>query len=112
MNDANRLLERSCVVCGADLQIVLEGDNNIVSGGYYFSTRLDEGESEWEYWECKKCYEDSPGEQQRTVKETVMIEKVLWCIFCDTSINTNHKWMQTYVCDDCYKKNQEEKKNG
>jgi hypothetical protein len=41
-----------------------------------------------------------------------MIEKVLWCIFCDTSINTNHKWMQTYVCDDCYKKNQEEKKNG
>ena len=62
MNDANRLLERSCVVCGADLQIVLDGDNNILSGGYYFTTRLDEGESEWEYWECKKCYEDSPGE--------------------------------------------------
>ena len=40
------------------------------------------------------------------------IEKVLWCIFCDnTSVNTNDKWIQTYVCDDCYKKNQE-KKNG
>jgi hypothetical protein len=56
-----RLLERSCVVCGADLQIVLDGDNNIVSGGYYFTTHLDEGE----YWECIKCYEDSDeiGEQ-------------------------------------------------
>ena len=50
-----RLLERSCVVCGADLQIVLDGDNNIVSGGYYFTTHLDEGE----YWECIKCYENS-----------------------------------------------------
>ena len=39
--------------------------------------------------------------------------KELSCIYCkEIHINTTHNWLQTYVCDDCYKKNQEEKKNG
>jgi len=41
-----------------------------------------------------------------------MGERMLRCIFCNVSIYTTNKWLQTYVCDDCYKKNQEEKKNG
>jgi len=56
--NAGRFLERTCTVCGADLQIVLDADSNIISGGYYFTAHLDEGEAEGEYWECLNCYED------------------------------------------------------
>ena len=37
--------------------------------------------------------------------------RVLNCIYCkNVSIHTADKWIQTYVCDDCYEKNQTEKK--
>ena len=56
--NTERFLERTCTVCEADLQIILDSTGNIISGGYYFTSHLDEGESEWEYWECLNCYED------------------------------------------------------
>ena len=59
IKNASRFLERTCATCEADLQIVLDSTGNIISGGHYFSAHLDEGEAEWEYWECMECYEDS-----------------------------------------------------
>jgi len=56
--NVGRFLERACATCEANLQIVLDGTGNIISGGHYFSAHLDEGEAEWEYWECLDCYED------------------------------------------------------
>jgi len=57
-NAGRFFLERACATCKANLQIVLDGTGNIISGGHYFSAHLDEGEAEWEYWECLDCYED------------------------------------------------------
>ena len=56
--NAGRFLERTCVVCGADLQIVLNADGNIISGGYYFNGCGGDDKPDWEYWECLDCYED------------------------------------------------------
>ena len=57
-NAGRFFLERTCATCEANLQIVLDGTGNIISGGHYFSAHLDEGEAEWEYWKCLDCYED------------------------------------------------------
>jgi|TARA_Y100000310_G_scaffold163227_1_gene163082 hypothetical protein len=56
--NAGRFLECTCATCDVNLQIVLDSTGNIISGGHYFSGHLDEGEAEWEYWECINCYED------------------------------------------------------
>ena len=37
--------------------------------------------------------------------------RILDCVYCKkVSINTADKWIQTYVCDDCYEKNQRDKR--
>ena len=60
-------MKRFCVVCGKELEIVLDDDFKIISGGGYwkFSTEkqgidfepktVDEQK---EYWECYVCMED------------------------------------------------------
>jgi hypothetical protein len=36
--------------------------------------------------------------------------RILTCVYCkNVCIHTADKWIKTYVCDDCYEKNQKEK---
>jgi len=54
-----RMIERSCLVCGENLQIVLDNNDRIVSGGVYFGI-IDNSleDTKGEYWECIICYEE------------------------------------------------------
>jgi hypothetical protein len=59
------MIERSCVVCGENMQIILDDNERIMSGGYYFGglgkeikPRTVTTGNDWEYWECLNCYED------------------------------------------------------
>lgn len=60
-------MKRFCVVCGKELEILLDENLKIVSGGGYwkFSTEKQgvdfvpkNVEEQKEYWECEKCMED------------------------------------------------------
>jgi len=42
------MIERLCVLCGENMQIILDEQERIVSGA---------GPKD-EYWECESCYED------------------------------------------------------
>ena len=53
-----RMIERSCVVCGDNMQIILDENERIVSGGYYFNGCGGDTKPDWEYWECLNCYEE------------------------------------------------------
>ena len=60
-----RMIERSCVVCGENIQIILDDNERVVSGGYYFGSlgkaiepRTVTIGNDWEYWECLNCYEE------------------------------------------------------
>lgn len=46
-------IERTCVICGKTLQIVVEDDFSY-TGGHYFFGKADGVESE--YWECDECF--------------------------------------------------------
>ncbi|MBI4652713.1 hypothetical protein HY750_00450 [Candidatus Kuenenbacteria bacterium] len=49
-------LERSCVVCGKKIKIILY-TNFSYRGGHYFSNgNKKPKDSNLEYWECPKCY--------------------------------------------------------
>ena len=60
-------MKRFCVVCGKELEIILDDNNKIISGGGYwkFSTESQgtdfepkTGEEQKEYWECEECMGD------------------------------------------------------
>lgn len=60
-------MKRFCVVCGKELEIVLDENMHIVSGGGYwkFSTKKQgvdfepkTVEEQKEYWECEDCMKD------------------------------------------------------
>lgn len=53
-----RMIERSCIICGDNLQIVLDKDERVVSGGYFFKMCGGDVKPDWEYWECLNCYEE------------------------------------------------------
>ena len=53
-----RMIERSCVGCGENMQIILD-ENKVVSGGYYFDGCGGDTKPDWEYWECLNCYEEA-----------------------------------------------------
>ena len=64
-------MKRFCVVCGKELEIVLNEDFKIISGGRYwkFSTKKQgvdfspkSGEEQKEYWECEACMKDDEDE--------------------------------------------------
>jgi len=55
-------LKRVCAVCAKKLDITLNEDGTIASGGWFFETVAGTKPSRWEYWECNECYEDDDGE--------------------------------------------------
>jgi len=44
-----RMIERLCIICGENMQIILDENERIVSGA---------GPTD-EYWECESCYEEN-----------------------------------------------------
>ena len=51
-------IERSCVVCGKKIKVILY-TNHHYRGGHYFSFGKKPKNPEKEYWECQKCYRGS-----------------------------------------------------
>jgi|SRR3972149_7663662 len=60
-------MKRFCVICGKELEIILDENSKIIGGGWYwkFSTE-SQGldfvpgtiEDQKEYWECEECCND------------------------------------------------------
>ncbi len=52
---------RQCVICGADITIVLLPKRRYQGGNYFFTTKFDDG-TKAEYWECDQCYNEPDTE--------------------------------------------------
>jgi len=55
-------LTRNCVLCGNEIEIIVDEETRKYTGGHYFShlgrdeDRELEPDPETEYWECDKCF--------------------------------------------------------
>jgi len=57
-------MKRFCVICGKELEIILDDELNIISGGGYWKFSVEKQgvdfepktvEEQKEYWECEGC---------------------------------------------------------
>jgi hypothetical protein len=55
MKKIKKEMNKSCVVCGKKINVVLYTDSTY-KGGHYFGRIPIPGNNKAEYWECEKCY--------------------------------------------------------
>ncbi|MEK7471296.1 MAG: hypothetical protein AAB623_01445 [Patescibacteria group bacterium] len=51
-------IERSCVVCGKKIKIILYNDYSYRGGHYFAFGDKKPKDPKKEYWECSKCYKN------------------------------------------------------